>query len=79
MDTAKNCNTQIVLPNDLYQVIKQQAKVHGCSVNSEIVSLLAASLGMKVNKDLAEEFLIWEMASDEDWLNIEERLAREAY
>jgi hypothetical protein len=51
--------------------------MHGCSVNSEISSILADSL--KLPQDgLIEEFNAWEAASDEDWLKMEAILASEA-
>lgn len=78
MNAAENCNTQVSLPTELYQAIEQRAEVHGRSVNSEIVALLAASLNTKLGEDLATEFAAWEAASDEDWLNIEARLVGEA-
>ncbi len=77
MNAAESCHTQISLPTELYQAIKQRAKVHGRSVNSEIVALLAASLSAEISGDLATEFAAWETASDEDWLNIEARLVGE--
>ena len=77
MNAADSCNTQVSLPTDLYQAIKQRAKIHGHSVNSEIVALLAASLSTEIGGDLATELAAWEAASDEDWLNIEAKLVRE--
>lgn len=80
MNVAKSYDTQIVLPNEIYQAIEQRAKVHGHSVNSEIVALLATSLSIKVSEDedLVNEFLAWETASDEDWLKMEDILVYEA-
>jgi len=80
MNTAKSYATQIVLPNELYRAIAQLAEVHGHSVNSEIVTLLAISLNIKVGEDeaLVDEFLAWETASDEDWLKMEDLLLHEA-
>lgn len=80
MNVAKSYDTQIVLPNEIYQAIEQRAKVHGHSVNSEIVALLAISLSIKVSEeeDLINEFLAWEIASDEDWLKMEDLLVYEA-
>lgn len=71
MDINQSHNTQVVLPNQLYQAIEHRAKVHGCSISSEIVTLLAQSLDPKIEPDLADEFLAWETASDEDWLKME--------
>ena len=76
MDTTQTVNTQIKLPLDLYQVISQQAEAHGQSVNNEIVSLLS-SLIIDTSSELAQEFADWEAASDEDWLNLEVKLASE--
>ncbi|MBW4618557.1 MAG: Arc family DNA-binding protein [Cyanosarcina radialis HA8281-LM2] len=73
MNAAQSSHTQVRLPTELYQAIEQRAKVHRRSVNSEIVALLAASLGTEISGDLATEFAAWETASDEDWLNIEAR------
>ena len=80
MNAAQSYDTQIVLPNELYQAIEQLAKVHGNSVNSEIVALLAMSLSIKVSEDedLAHEFMAWETASDEDWLKMEDLLVHKA-
>jgi hypothetical protein len=70
-------DTHVSLSIELYQAIEQQAKIHGCSVNSEISSILADSL--KLPQDgLIEEFNAWEAASDEDWLKMEAMLASEA-
>ena len=76
MDTIQTINTQVKLPINLYQAISQQAKVHGQSVNSEIVSLLS-SLVIEISPELAQEFADWEAASDEDWLNFEDKLVSE--
>jgi hypothetical protein len=80
MNTAKSYATQIVLPNELYRAISELAKVHGHSVDSEIVTLLAISLNIKISEDeaLVDEFLAWETASDEDWLKMEDLLVHEA-
>jgi hypothetical protein len=70
-------DTHVSLSIELYQAIEQQAKMHGCSINSEISSILADSL--KLPQDgLIEEFNAWEAASDEDWLKMEAMLASEA-
>jgi hypothetical protein len=70
-------DTHVSLSIELYQAIEQQAKIHGCSVNSEISSILADSL--KLPQDgLIEELNAWEAASDEDWLKMEAMLASEA-
>jgi hypothetical protein len=70
-------DTHVSLSIELYQAIEQQAKMHGCSVNSEISSILADSL--KLPQDgLIEELNAWEAASDEDWLKMEAMLASEA-
>lgn len=79
MNIAENCSTSITLPNQLYQAIEQQAKLHGHSINHEIVNLLAASFDREVNQELADELRAWESASDEDWLQVEALLASEAY
>jgi hypothetical protein len=42
MSTAQARDTQITLPTDLYQA-EQIASLHGRSINSEIVALLAVS------------------------------------
>lgn len=76
MNNTKTINTQIKLPIDLYQAISQQAEVHGQSINNEIVSLLS-SLVRETPSELAQEFVDWEAASDEDWLNLEDKLASE--
>jgi hypothetical protein len=70
-------DTHVSLSIELYQAIEQQAKMHGCSVNSEISSILAASLKLPQN-GLIEELNAWEAASDEDWLKMEAMLASEA-
>lgn len=77
MNAAQSYNTQVSLPTELYQAIKQRAKLHGRSLNSEIVALLAVSLSTEIIGNLADEFVAWETASDEDWLNMEARLVRE--
>ncbi len=77
MNATNSYNTQVTLPIELYQAIEQQAKMHGHSVNSEIVTLLAASISTEVG-NLVDEFVAWEAASDEDWLNIETMLVNEA-
>jgi hypothetical protein len=70
-------DTHVSLSMELYQAIEQQAQMHGCSVNSEISSILADSL--KLPQDgLIEELNAWEAASDEDWLKMEAMLASEA-
>jgi hypothetical protein len=70
-------DTHVSLSMELYQAIEQQAQMHGCSVNSEISSILADSL--KLPQDgLIEELNAWEAASDEDWLKMESILASEA-
>jgi hypothetical protein len=70
-------DTHVSLSIELYQAIEQQAKMHGCSVNSEILSILADSLKL-LQDGLIEEFNAWEAASDEDWLKMEAMLASEA-
>lgn len=77
MDTNQNRSTQVVLPNQLYQAIEHRAKVHGCSISSEIVMLLAQSLDPKIEPALADEFVAWETASDEDWLKMEALLTHQ--
>jgi plasmid stability protein len=77
MNATNTHNTQVTMPSELYQAIEQQAKMHGHSVNSEIIALLAASISTK-DSNLVEEFIAWETASDEDWLNMETMLANEA-
>jgi hypothetical protein len=69
-------DAQITLPTKLYRAIEQQAQGHGCSVSSEIASILAISLGISAD-ELADEFGAWEAASDEDWLKMETVLASE--
>lgn len=76
MDAAKTVDTQVTLPVELYQVLVQQARVHGQSVSGEIVTLLTPLL-MEVSPELTQEFAAWEAASDEDWLNLEAALASE--
>jgi plasmid stability protein len=77
MNADRNCNTQISLPTELYQAIEQRAKARGHSIDSEIVALLVASLSTEISGDLADEFVAWETASDEDWLNMEAKLVGE--
>ncbi len=72
MDAAETISTQVTLPIKVYQVLSQQAQVHGKSVNSEIVALLTFLL--KDSAELAQEFADWEAASDEDWRNMEASL-----
>jgi hypothetical protein len=43
MDISKSFETRIDLPAELYQEIEQRALARGCSVNGEIVTLLAYS------------------------------------
>lgn len=76
MSNTQTINTQIKLPIDLYQVISQQAEIHGQSINSEIVSLLS-TLVIETPTELEQEFAVWEAASDEDWLNLETKLISE--
>jgi plasmid stability protein len=71
MDINQSRSTQVVLPEELYQAIEHRAKVHGCSISSEILMLLAQSLDTKIEPNLADEFVAWETASDEDWLKME--------
>ena len=78
MDTNQSRSTQVVLPSELYQEIEHRAKVHGCSVSSEIVMLLAQSLDTKIEPDLADDFAAWETASDQDWLKMEALLTHQA-
>lgn len=78
MDVSKTVETRINLPTELYQEIEQQAKAHGCSVNGEIVALLAYSLSQMMD-GFEREVALWEAASDEDWLNMEARLAPEEF
>jgi plasmid stability protein len=77
MNAAESCNIQVSLPSELYRAIEQRAKVHGRSINSEIVALLTASLNTDTSGDLVDEIAAWETASDEDWLNMEARLLGE--
>ncbi|GEM_PF-825637 len=77
MNSDQSRSTQVVLPDELYQAIEHRAKVHGCSIGSEIVTLLAQSLDTKIEPDLANEFVAWEAASDEDWLKMESLLTRQ--
>lgn len=65
MDVSKTVETRINLPAELYQEIEQQAKAHGCSVNGEIVALLAYSLSQMMD-GFEREVAQWEAASDED-------------
>ncbi|MGB8701156.1 MAG: hypothetical protein WCD18_17220 [Thermosynechococcaceae cyanobacterium] len=69
-------DTHISLSTTLYRAIERQAQGHGCSVNTEIASILAASLDISQD-ELTEEFDAWEAASDEDWLKMEAVLASE--
>ena len=78
MDVSKTVETRIDLPNKLYQEIEQRAKARGCSVNSEIVTLLIYSLNQRMDS-FEHELALWEAASDEDWLDIEARLAAEEF
>jgi hypothetical protein len=78
MDTSKIVETRIVLPAELYQEIEQRAKARGCSVSGEIVRLLTYSLSQMMD-GFEREVALWEAASDEDWLNMEERLAAEEF
>jgi len=73
MDTTQTISTQVILPIEVYQAIAQRAQVHGNSVNHEIVTLLISLLGD--SDGLAQEFADWEAASDEDWLDLEAKLA----
>lgn len=73
MDTTQTISTQVILPIEVYQAIAQRAQVHGNSVNKEIVTLLISLL--RDSDGLAQEFADWEAASDEDWLNLEAKLA----
>ena len=73
MDTTQTISTQVILPIEIYQAIAQRAQVHGNSVNNEIVTLLISLL--RDSDGLAQEFADWEAASDEDWLNLEAKLA----
>lgn len=77
MTSDQSHSTQVVLPEALYQAIEQRAIVHGCSISSEIVTLLAQSLDPEIEPSLADEFVVWETASDEDWLKIEALLTRQ--
>ena len=74
MDGSRNIDAQVTLPMELYQVIAQLAQAHGHSVSREIVALLTPLLMLPTN-ELEEEFAVWEAASDEDWLSMEDRLA----
>jgi hypothetical protein len=76
MDAARTIDTQITLPIELYQAIAEKAQAHGQSVSGEIVSLLTPLL-IQVPTELDREFKDWEAASDEDWLNLEAKLASE--
>ena len=78
MDISKTVETRIHVPPELYQEIEQRAKMHGCSVNGEMVTLLAYSLSQMMD-GLEREVALWEAASDEDWLNMEARLAAEEF
>lgn len=73
MDTTQTISTQITLPIEVYQAIAQRAQVHGNSIDSEIATLLISLL--TDSTELSQEFAAWEAASDEDWLNIEAKLA----
>jgi len=73
MDTIQTVSTQVILPIEIYQAIAQRAQVHVNSVNNEIVTLLISLL--RDSDGLAQEFADWEAASDEDWLNLEAKLA----
>jgi len=77
MNPEQSRSTQVYLPDALYQAIEQRAEVHGCSISSEIVTLLTRSLDTEIDQDLAEEFVAWEAASDEDWLTMEALLTRQ--
>jgi hypothetical protein len=76
MDAARTIDTQITLPIELYQAIAEKAQAHGQSVSGEIISLLTPLL-IQVPTELDREFKDWEAASDEDWLNLEAKLASE--
>jgi hypothetical protein len=76
MDAARTIDTQITLPIELYQAIAEKAQAHGQSVSGEIVSLLTPLL-IQIPTELDQEFKAWEAASDEDWLNLEAKLASE--
>lgn len=71
---TKTIDTQITLPVELYQLLAEQAKAHGNSISSEVITLLTPLL-LQMPPELAEEIKAWEAASDEDWLAIEENLA----
>jgi plasmid stability protein len=70
MELSKIIDAQVAFPTELYRVIQQRAEIHGCSINSEIVALLTASLKIEQEK-LTQELEMWEAASDEDWLATE--------
>ncbi|PHJ61837.1 hypothetical protein VF14_19480 [Nostoc linckia z18] len=74
MKTTKTIEASVTLPIELYQALVQQAQAHGYSVSDEITALLTPLL-MKASTDLNREFVAWEAASDEDWLNMEATLA----
>ncbi|MBW4509743.1 MAG: hypothetical protein KME64_24995 [Scytonematopsis contorta HA4267-MV1] len=74
MEAAKTINTEVTLPIELYEAVVQQARTHGHSVSGEITALLTPLL-INVPTELAQEFVAWEAASDEDWLGMEATLA----
>ncbi len=70
-------NNPVILPDDLYQVIAERARIFGRSVNSEIITILTEFMSKENSDDLENEFILWENASDEDWLNMEATLTNE--
>jgi hypothetical protein len=68
-------SAQVPIPIPLYDAIAQRAKVLGHSIDQEIIILLTTSLQLD---ELNDEIAAWEAASDEDWLNLENRLISEA-
>jgi hypothetical protein len=70
---TNSVDAQVTLPTELYQTIQKMAEQKGHSLNDEIVTLLMISLTTEIEA-LEEEFALWEIASDEDWLNTESKL-----
>jgi hypothetical protein len=75
MNSSETISTQIPIPVSLYNEIAQRAQTQGHSLTHEIVSLLTDALQMN---ELCAEIAAWEAASDQDWLNLEGSLMREA-
>lgn len=74
MNGSRDIDAQVTLPMELYQAIAQRAQVNGYSVSQEIVALLTPLL-IQIPHELEKEFIVWEAASDEDWLSMERMLA----